>query len=249
MFYYFMMSILDHISILKKKFILDVHTKYNLGSINKNMKQLQSGGATISTKRHYYADIGGVYTFICNFEEDESSVVITIVTDNEKDCAFINIDKENHMAVVANMTYFDNCAKEGLMRPGGGSILFRFILNLILWYKTKYAIKRVMLTDNSNLACKSGSKSVKLARLKMITNNRTWYMRYGFKPFDAYKMAPDVNFHKRLKETDYLVSKVSLKSLDIVSMAKELYGKKDVYVIEQLVGKYENDSVKDFVRY
>jgi len=66
-------------------------------------------------------------------------------------------------AILNNMSYYKNCSKEGLVSPGGGGVLLRFIINYLIQRKDKYKINRIVLTDKSFKYCNHCKTTVKLA--------------------------------------------------------------------------------------
>lgn len=224
---------------IRKLFLLDCYSSYNL-HINK--KLLQTGGGDISvTKKYTFADIGGIYTFTCNIIEDDASIQIIILGSGQIDCGMIYIDKSINIAIINNILYDKSCAKEGLIQPGGGAILLKFMINFLIWHKYQYKINRIALKDNSYLICKNSSIKLKLSRYKMITTGKTWYMKYGFKPYNALDQKPDEKSLLRYKNDAKFINNIMTKDVDIIMTNKNI--KKDVI---KLIEKYT--KLKDFIK-
>lgn len=160
-----------------------VHT-HNISIKPLNIKlNSQKGGANKEYKFNNY-------TFNVSIYKQDGRIHIAIITSTKQDeCVTVFIDNKD--AIIHNMSYDKQCAKEGLKQPGGRNILMEFTLDLLKKNKDKLKIKRVLLTDYSYLICPNCDENVKLARLRMITNGESWYMKYNFKPYDALKQQPD----------------------------------------------------------
>ncbi len=236
------MTSLEKYHTAKTNFLCNLQPIYNIkfhGVMN------QTGGAyKEKEEEHIFIDIGGPYTFRCFTREDNNAVDISILSKDEKDCGMIYISKKDKLAILTNLTYYENCAKEGLRRPGGGDILLKFSLNLIVWHKYKHNIKRILLTDNSYLPCKN-SESIKLARLRTVLKGNPWYVKYGFKPYDPDKNKPSKELLNELKENAIKIKKIKTQDIDITGLIKKSNLTVNITEINKLLQKYL--LVKDFI--
>jgi hypothetical protein len=115
------------------------------------------------------------YTFNLNISKESDLTTIFIESKSGNDCVTVLIYKDTREAILQNLSYFENCAKEGLKKPGGGKILFLFIVEWLIKHKKQLDINRIILTDNSYLACDGCKHTVKLSRLYMILYGYSWY--------------------------------------------------------------------------
>jgi len=207
----------DFISI-ERAFILD---------FNKNNKitplyglNIQKGGRLIE-KYMQFIDDGGLYTYkiIINecFLDDANQVHIVIITNDEQECVTVIIDRDKQTAILHNMHYFNNCVMEGLQKPSNGTKLLRFALNMILQYKKKYNFNRILLKDNSYLPYHN---KIKLADFRIILKGEPWYMKYGFKPYDAFKNKPSKTTLKILERNNKILSTLKTNSIDFSKIKK-----------------------------
>lgn len=203
-----------HFKQLEKEFINNLWTEFR---IKIDYKKVFNHGEFIGGFKkdtiEQFIDHGCVYTYkvFITDEIQDDIVHIVVEADDSNECATIFIDKG--IAILHNMSYFENCAKEGLRRPGGGNKLLRFTLNLIIKYKNKYGIKRILLTDKSYIQCQGKSETIKLAQLRQITHDSPWYSAYGFKPYDSFKQKPSKSLDKAILKNNEILK--SLKTTDI----------------------------------
>ena len=198
---------------------------------------------------HKFIDEGGVYTYTVFVDEnyDPFTIHIVVVTPQENDCVTVLIDKKEKIAVLHNMSYFEGCAqmesREGLKRPGGGTKLLRFALNLLLELSQRYHFKRILLKDNSFIHCNKCSKTVKLASLRMITHGLTWYGKYGFKPYDPGTSKPSELLKNALNTNNKTLSVLKTKDVNIINIVKDTIKKEklkniNINEIERLIKQY-----------
>ena len=146
------------------------------------------------------------------------------------------------------MSYYDNCAKEGLLKSGDGSVLLRFILNYLSSNSEKYDISRVLLTDNSYLICESCDDNIKLARLRLITHGQTWYMKYGFKPYNAEKQKPDCILMKNIEMDRKKLEKLETRQIPILKIIQEISKESINFKLEEMERlQWKYKLLKNFV--
>jgi len=182
------------------------------------------------------------YTFNVSISKQDGRIHIAVLTPKEDECVTIFID--NKEAIIHNMSYDKQCAKEGLKKPGGGDILMKFMLDFLKKNKDKLKIKRILLTDYSYLVCPGCDENIKLARLRMITHGETWYMKYGFKPYNTLKQQPDDVLLKGIDINKKIRNKLSVNQINIIKLAKE-HKNIDMREIKRLIDKYV--LIKDFI--
>ncbi len=176
-----------HFVPLERDFLLSLYHDYNTKAVIPRIYyKLQHGGSKVEHMK--WIDDGGAYTFKVSVndrdlaKEQQAHLSIVPGDDQNQACLTVTFDTNKKVAIINNMSYDDSCALEGFRKNGGGTILLRFSLNLILKYKEKYGFDKIMLRDNSFIYCRGCSNSLKLARLRIITHGYPWYMKFGFKP-------------------------------------------------------------------
>jgi hypothetical protein len=236
------MQLSKEFSHLRFQFLANMHSDYNI-KLDKE-QSIQFGGG--KDKEYKFIDIDGLYTFNCHIRKTKDSVDISVLSTDEKDCAIIYIDKGTRTAMLSSMSYDKYCAKEGLKRPGGGEILLRFVLNLILWNKEQYNLKRILLKDNSYIACNNCPENMKLSRLRIVLKGSPWYMKYGFKPFDKIKNKPADDLIKELHINKSILDKLKTQDVDIMGIInKSGVANINTNEIKRLIGKYV--LLRDFI--
>lgn len=182
------------------------------------------------------------YTFNLSVSKEDDRTHILILTPKKDECVTVFIDSSN--AIIHNMSYYQECAQEGLKKPGGGSILLNFIINYLKDNKKKYKIKRILLTDYSYLTCYQCDENVKLARLRFVTHGQSWYMKHGFLPYDTLKQKPDTVLSKGIKLNQEIREQLKTKQINIINLARNFKGI-DTKEIKILMTKYT--LMKDFI--
>jgi hypothetical protein len=122
---------------------------------------------------------------------------------------------------------------------------------MILKYKSKYKFNRILLKDNSYLYCNKWRETVKLADLRMITHGNTWYMKYGFMPYDSTMNRPSDNLLKSIKMNNKILDILETKHINILNILNEAIEKEPSLKninkgeLANLIKKYT--SFRDFI--
>ena len=212
------MSLPDKYIMIDRNFFYTCLTDFN---IRHEPGKIQSGGE-ITTRKY------GKYTFNISVDEYKQYYRILVLSQplkkNNDECIVVYIYKGIPIARLNNMTYMDNCAKEGLKRPGGGKVLLGFIIGYLQTFKDKYQINKIVLQDNSFLYCDNCNRTIPIARLKMVTDNKTWYMNHGFKLYNstANKTIPDAEMNQLLAENKKAFAKIKTIDIDFDKIEKEV---------------------------
>lgn len=222
-----------HFRYMYAKIIGDINILYNKRIKNSRIFNKQFCGGKYELVEHI--DINGVYTFIIHNEINLGWNQINIISKDELNCGTISIDGND--AMIQTIAYDNTCALEGLISQGGGSILLRFMLNYIIKNKNTYKINKILLTDKSLKRCRKNNQDVELSRLMMIVKGYTWYMKYGFKPYDGKSVS-------KYKETDIKKNSNILKNLKtnkipIMKIIRKNKLNIDNKIVERLIEKYK----------
>jgi len=184
-------------------------------------KIIQFGGEKTYTDR--FIDEGGIYTYKISIDEsDDEQVMIYILSTTKMNCVIIAINLIEHVAILENLSYYDNCAREGLMKPGGGTKLLRFTLNLLLKLQSTYKFNKILLKDNSFLYCPDSFETISLANLKMITDGRTWYMKYGFKPYNPGTQKHSDEIDEAIQDNINILKNLKTDAFDILGIVDKV---------------------------
>ena len=225
----------------ENNFMMDMFYDYGIKTPVNKLLNLY-GGKPIEEKIVSFIDEGGVYHYKFTIKEKHQQVYLSVLSKDNDECVTVIIDIENKVAVLHNMSYYENGAYEGLKKPGGGSKLLRFTLNLILNYKDKYNINKILLKDNSFLYCNSCSETIKLAQLRMITHGQTWYMKYGFMPYDSNLQKPSKDLLRNIKLNNKLLDKMKVSDINIIDLCHKAIKKENLNLnmnnIKIIIDKY-----------
>lgn len=235
-------------------FLRDVQNDYKIPLSFYNSKLQYGGSYTISTQK--FKDNDKIYTFKISTEIHDDATKISVVSSDDHECVSVLIYKGVKDAILHNMHYRPDCAQldkrasEGLKRPGGGSVLLRFIYQYLISIKNKYKIDKIVLKDTSYLDCSGCSHNISLARLKMLIEGRTWYSKYGFKPYDTTTKKLDDHVLGGYNYNKKMAFKLKTNQIDIINIAKKVYEKEnikyDLRELSILIDKYKILSI--FIR-
>ena len=158
----------------------------------------------IKNKFNTYCQIGGndkhyiikymdeKYTFeLLDDEYSTYKMYILKALNSDIDCVILNIDKENKIATLNNLTVGDNIKCSETIINNVGSHLVSIVIKLVQKYKDKFNVNTIMLTDHSFLYCNRGKTNIHLGDLQMLKTGDTFYGKFGFLPY-----AKDDNYRK-----------------------------------------------------
>lgn len=226
------------------KFINNCKLMHNMTHKISNTSKIQIGG--LKTELIHHVDVGGIYSFLLEIVYETNGVTKLIILNKDKvECVLVLI--ENKEAVIHNISYYEGCAIEGLINPGGGNILLRFILNYLVQHKKKYNIHRIILTDISQKYCKLCKNNINLSQLMMITIGRTWYMKYGFKPYASKSI--DKYILNNIKNNRIKLKTLQTKNIPILKLTKKAINNNKLNInLESIKKKIDNyNLLKDFI--
>jgi hypothetical protein len=132
------------------------------------------------TKKVKYKHNGKIFTFELAKIVDNEMIDYSILTKNGHFCVAIFIPHNSNEAHLHTLSYFPDCAEEGLSYPGGGTILLQFTIKFL---KQNKSIRWIRLKDNSRKYC-PGSPSIELSNMYFLLYGNTWYGKYHFRPYD-----------------------------------------------------------------
>lgn len=183
-----------------------------------------TGGKT--TKLEYKG-----FIFYCKQKKDNSYDISIRRNDNEIErsidhCLHIIIDKnikDNKIAYIENISYYNDCIKTGLEHPGGGSKLLKIALKFLKKNKEKFDINRIYLVDNSRFYC--NDLIINLPILSTLINRHTWYGKYGFRPYESLSHKPDKillkHYNKNIKIMKTTIIKDTTLPKHLLKMIKD----------------------------
>lgn len=200
----------------------------------------QSGG---TKKLKSYRYMGNKFNMIID-DTEPNYIVVSVVGKDMTDCVTTIIS--DNLAIIQNVSYHKNCSVEGLKKPGGGDVLFRFILSHLIINKSKYNINRIILQDNSFLICsEDNDDKIPLANLRILTHGQPWYMKYDFKPYNPIEMAPDKSALRMLKFNRKILDNLKTKNVKIWKIVSKFD-----HLDKIKIGKIEDNNLlfKDFIK-
>ncbi len=215
-----------------------------------NYGLLQTGGASKEVTHEFKDGTKTYHLPVTTITYPEMTRII-IYSDKEEECVTVIIYKGETDAILHNMSYYEGCATEGLTRPGGGTVLLRFIYRYLLSVKNKFKINKIVLKDTSYIFCEQCPHSIFLARLNMITHGHTWYTKYGFLPYDPQKKLPDDKLIKAYELNKKAVVTLKTVAINFGTVARKLSAdNKDVVISWATIKKliYEYPLMQQFLK-
>lgn len=222
--------------------------KYPYHSVNSHTIYLQTGG-----KFHKWHDKKDkqTHTFEMNKVKTKDTLDISVVTDDGLYCILVSVPWNLSLpTVIQNLSYYKKCSKEGLQERGGGDKLLRFMLDYLKINKKVYHIKRIILNDTSFKSCNNCSRTIKLSQLRIITHGETWYMKYGFIPYDNELDKEDKSYIKAIKYNNKVIDEMITTKFDFQKIIKRVKQTENINLdykeIKRLADKYTN--IRVFIR-
>jgi hypothetical protein len=221
-----------------------------------NIKDHMIGGAKKCTEPLNYKGID--FMFYCY--PNKHSILYAIHPENNLDhyCSIIIIDSTEKCASINGINYDPSCFTGVQVGSFGdkstGSLLLRVGLQLINKLKSKYDLKYVHLTDNSQKSCASVKKMIDLDSLCMLTSGDTWYGKYGFIPFDSTNITTNTDMYDIYKKNQNIVRTTLLKNTHIkeiiINAINKYKIKLDIVEASTVIDQYikKNKTVAKYLR-
>ena len=168
--------------------------------------------------------------------------------ENSQTCLHIMINSVLKLAYIQNISYYKDCIKTGLDYPGGGSILLKMCIQFLKETKDRYKVSRLQLKDNSYFTCDDNKEKISLALLHTFVYGETWYGKYGFRPYKAYKNIRDETLYKIYKQNKNIVNNTKIKDTNLFIYIQRIIKKKvdNNENKERLLMKKFYDKFKDY---
>lgn len=230
-----------HTEITRMMFEIYGHT-VNYMDYDTIMRSIHRGGGIEKT---HILEFNG-YTFKVSVEKNDSDILINILTYKEQDpesCANITIDKKSGIAILGNISYHEGCGKpiqrdhtiyRGIPENPTGSMILKFVLKFLKKNKKELKINRIVLTDNSYKICNK-CNDIKLSNLNLLLYGDTWYGKYGFRPYDKNKNAPDEKGIKKYNKNKQIIQQTFVKDVNLIDYIKRGIFKYKLYHIDSTI--------------
>jgi hypothetical protein len=110
---------------------------------------------------------------------------------------------------------------------------------MIIKYKEKLDIKKIILTDNSLKKC--NNKDIKLGIMLTLLTGDTWYGKYNFRPKDN-------RLKIKYENNKIIMNKVTLKDIDLLKYLKmSKLNKTVIENSEKFIKKHQSLLLKDYL--
>ncbi len=234
---------------------------------NKNLI-LRGGNEHISEYKNKYDMKSGKYYLRTNNnkyyyrverylpKDDNNIIFIDLITIKDKyntniDCGVIQIDRKKQKSNIISLGNSTKCIKsenKNIKFKYGSSVLrpqscyARDILfQIMIYICTKENIKKIELTDNSNIRC--GDHKLNLSYLKTITHGKPHYVKYGFNIKDPDDKKTLIDNYKRYLEDPKIPKK------ELIDMIKGKANKEVINHLSLEIERYRQEEIpiKEFI--
>jgi hypothetical protein len=238
--------------ILLNRIVHDYHNNKNKNQILKNLKnigllekQLNGGGKDLKIEYN-----NKIYVF--NKLDDPYTSIVAYVLysiDKKDNCVVITIDKELHNATIDNLTSYG-------LKCSTNLILVKITIKLLMKYKEKLNVNKIILTDHSFIFCENIKKNIELADLYTLKYGDTFYGSLGFIPYNEdeekqHKLIKKYKQNKNIIENllakdskilEYLDKYSNKYKIDISKLKNYILVNKDIKLskIIQLISSKKN---------
>lgn len=119
-------------------------------------------------------------------------------------CIMILIDSKEKNAIIEGLSGdYPHC-------PNGSNLL-KISIKFLKEQKNNFGIKRIILRDNSMKAC--FGKNIIFSDMYTLLYGTTWYMAYGFLPYDQNTKSYDRNLIKIAKKNKYIIDTTNVSDV------------------------------------
>jgi hypothetical protein len=154
----------------------DINKSNQIGGRKGDIYKVDYHGAVF--KFHRYNDEKNILAYHLYQLDDDNRM---------PECVVAIIDIKHKLAHIREISQMDECynrkqvveLKKNNIKISG-KVLVELTLKLIKMEKSKYGIKYVILTDNSQKYCNGGN--IQLGLMHSLLHGHTWYGTFGFRP-------------------------------------------------------------------
>jgi hypothetical protein len=237
--------------IIKNKILLEkikgkITTKTEIKLLNEVSNDLINkllGGGSKKLKIDYLDE-----TYIFEKVDDDISDIYILYSQKEENCVVLNIDKNEKIAQITNLTSTGIKCSDTLIN-NIGMHLVKITISVIKKYKDKFNINKILLTDHSFLFCNTIKKNIPLGDLQILKNGHTFYGQLGFVPFSDNDVQNKVllsSYNKNIK----IINNLTVLDSKIIYYL-EKFQKKNIIDVTSLIAsayKYSNHKLSNFIK-
>lgn len=182
------------------------------------------------------------YNFVYKKYEDTDVYMMYDKQDNHH-CVMILIDTKEENAVIQGLSG-DN------PHCPNGSKLLRASIKFLGANKDEFEIKRIVLKDNSMKAC--FGKNIKFGDMYTLLYGTTWYMSYGFLPYNQDTGSYDKNLVKKADKNKKIMDNTLVSDVKNLKKYIDKYAPKSGFNADKLNEKIDalkNTKLSDFLKW
>lgn len=164
----------------------------------------------------------------------------------DTDCVMLNINKEDGVVSIHNLSSYGLKCSESLI-TNIGTHLIKLTIKLLIKYKEKFNIKKIILSDHSFIYCNSTKSNVRMGDLHTLKHGTTFYGTFGFRPFDENK-DKDTKLKKIFNNNSIIMKDLKVKDsnlLDYLLKYKNKYIERYKKDKSFLSATYQNNKYPD----
>lgn len=219
----------------------------------RNPKIIESDEEQVKKATVKYKHNGKLYTFEMNELHEDDRRTFSVESSNGNTCILFFIAKDTKYAYIDNISYYTECAKEGLKYPGGGTVLLNFIMTYLKTNKQRLKITRIVLRDTSMKLC-PGDEKIDLSIMYSLMYGDTWYGSYGFRPYNPIKEIPDIYLTKKYEKNQKIMNNAKVSSIPnlkryiLNSYDQTKPDDVDIKKIMKGIDTVKNEALTEFIR-
>jgi hypothetical protein len=187
------------------------------------------------------------YTFE-EFNIDDNYYVL--YSSDELECISILIDKKKQIAELHGIDNYKTCINTTRSNQKVGSILLILTIKMLIKYKDKLNIKKIILVDNSIKICNTFNIDLPMMLILLNGNTlygNTWYGKYGFRPVDITTYELDTIKNAKYENNIKIMNTMTISKANILNYIKLTNKKSLIIDVEKLLLNHPNYLLRDFI--
>jgi hypothetical protein len=191
-----------------------------------------------------------------NFYRDEidKQFVVLYAFDGEDSCIVIEINKNEKIANIQNISGLNTCLHGSKNKIG--STLLKITLKLLTKIKSKlfnkYPIEIITLSDDSYKVCPANNKKLDMKKMNVLLSGDTWYGKYGFRPIKdnmLNEISIDTINNKIYDSNKKIMDKIKISDIKLLKYFNKIKNISDIqlYSVDKIIKKHPEMLLKDFL--
>jgi hypothetical protein len=156
-----------------------------------------------------------IFTFMQSEIDEENYILYST---DEFECVVILINKSDKVAEIHGIDNYETCVSTTLSNISVGSILLLNTINMLIKYKNKLNINKIMLVDNSLTKC--NKINIEFSTMMILLTGHTWYGKYGFRPIDSFSYELDTINNNKYNNNINIMNTITITQANLLYYIK-----------------------------